>query len=229
MAADPNRTVWLFDLDDTLYPSSSGLMEALSIRISLYLERHLGLPPSLADQMREAYFGVYGSSVRGVLLHCRVEAADLLDFIHDLPVEDYLSTAPRLADELGALRGHKHLFTNAPAKYAWRALRALGLEDQFERMFDIHFSDLQGKPAPAAYGKVMRALAGQAASCWLVDDTLANLQTAKLFGWRSVWVASNEQFQPDYVDFVISDLAQLRSIDRGDGAHDLRLRAQEVP
>ncbi|MFV1858783.1 MAG: hypothetical protein ACC647_05455 [Anaerolineales bacterium] len=126
--------VWLFDLDNTLYPASCGLMEALNARISLYLEQHLGLPPSLADQMREEYFGVYGSSVRGVLLHRRVEAADLLDFIHDLPVEDYLSRDPRLADELGALRGHKHLFTNAPAKYAWRVLRALGLEDQLLKL-----------------------------------------------------------------------------------------------
>lgn len=228
MVASPNKTVWLFDLDNTLYPASCGLMEALSARISLYLERHLGLPPSLADQMREAYFGSYGSSVRGVLLHCRVDAEHLLGFIHDIPVEDYLSRDTRLADELSSLRGQKHLFTNATAIYARRALRALGLEDQFERIFDIHFSDLEGKPAPSAYGKVMRALGDPAATCWLVEDTLANLQAAKPYGCRTVWITSNEQPQRRYVDFVISDLGQLNSIDQANTERELRLRAQEL-
>ena len=178
--------------------------------------------------MREAYFGVYGSSVRGVLQHCRLDAEHLLAFIHDLPVEDYLSRNPRLAAELRSLDGRKYLFTNATAVYARRALHALGLEDQFERIFDIHFSDLKGKPAPSAYEKVMRTLDHPAAPCWLVEDTLANLLAAKPYGCRTVWIASNDQPQPQYVDFVISDLGQLNSIDRENAVGELVDRTDEL-
>lgn len=212
MATSPDRTVWLFDLDNTLYPASSGLMEALSDRISLYLERHLGLPPSLAEQMREAYFGTYGSSVRGVLMHCRVDADKFLAFIHDLPMEDYLSTDPRLAELLSSLPGQKHLFTNATAQYAWRTLRALGVDDHFQGVFDIRFGGLEGKPAPAPYEKVMRALGQPAGPCWFVEDTLANLVPAKSFGCRTVWVTSDGAARSAFVDFAIRDLVELSRI-----------------
>ncbi len=209
---DDSTPVWLFDLDNTLYPPNTGLMDALSARISLYLERHLSLPPLVAEQVRAAYFGAYGSSVRGVLMHCRVDAEDLLAFIHDLPVGDYLSPSPKLARLLSSIPGRKSVFTNATAEYARRALHALGIEDLFERIFDIHFSDLEGKPAPAAYQKVLRALGPLNGPCWLVEDTLANLVPAKAFGCRTVWITSNGASRSPSVDFTIRDLAELKRI-----------------
>lgn len=204
--------VWVFDLDNTLYPPSSGLMDALGDRISLYLEQHLGLPGWLAVQMREAYFGTYGSSVRGVLMHCQVDADDLLKFIHDLPVEDYLSPDPELAELLSSLPGQKNIFTNATAEYAWRALHALGVESHFENVFDIRFSELKGKPAPASYWKVLRALDQPLAVCWFVEDTLANLVTAKVYGCRTVWLTPNGAAGTAFVDFAVRDLAELKKI-----------------
>lgn len=212
MASSPDRSVWLFDLDNTLYPASSGLMDAISERISLYLERQLGLPPSLADKMREAYFGRYGSSVRGVLLHCRVEAEALLTFIHDLPVEDYLLPDPMLSELLSSLPGQKSIFTNATGEYARRALRALGLEGHFENVFDIRFNDLDGKPSPSAYVRVLRALGDPAGPCWLVEDSLENLVPAKSFGCRTDWITSDGAARSAFVDFAIRDLAELERI-----------------
>lgn len=207
-----SNPVWLFDLDNTLYPPNLGLMDALSERISLYMERHLGLPTSLAEQVRAAYFGAYGSSVRGVLMHCRVDADKFLAFIHDLPLEDYLSTDPRLAELLSSLPGQKHLFTNATAEYAWRTLRALGVDDLFQEVFDIRFGGLEGKPALAPYEKVMRALGQPAGPCWFVEDTLANLAPAKSFGCRTVWVAPEGPARSAFVDFAIRDLFELGRI-----------------
>lgn len=204
--------VWLFDLDNTLYPSKAGLMAAISRRISQFLERRLNLPPALAEAMRKTYYERYGSSVSGVVRHCQVDVAEFLAFIHDLPLEHYLSPDPCLADLLASLPGHKYLFTNAPAGYAWRVLCTLGVEDDFDGIFDIRFGGLIGKPAPAVYEKVLTALGRPAGACWFVEDSLANLVPAKAFGCRTVWVTPDSVTPPPYVDHVIGELAELRKI-----------------
>ncbi|MFQ5922858.1 MAG: pyrimidine 5'-nucleotidase [Anaerolineales bacterium] len=209
--------IWLFDLDNTLYPPGTGLMDAISRRIGEYIERHLRLPAQIAEQMREAYFGAYGSSVRGVLLHCRVEANDFLSFIHDLPLNQYLEPDPTLPGLLGALPGEKYVFTNATAEYASRALRALAIEEHFVGIFDIYKSELEGKPSPLAYERVLEALGRPEGACWLVEDSLANLQTGKLYGCLTAWITPDRSSAPAFVDLAIKELAQLGSTRYGHG------------
>lgn len=204
--------VWLFDLDNTLYPSNAGLMAAISARISRYLEHRLNLSPALAEAIRETYYERYGSSVSGVLRHCQVDAVEFLNFIHDLPVEHYLSPDPRLADLLASLPGYKYLFTNAPAGYARRALRTLGVEGYFDGIFDLHFGGLVGKPSPVVYEKVLTALGHPAGACWFVEDSLANLLPARAFGCRTVWITPDGATPPAYVEHVIGELAELEKI-----------------
>jgi len=208
-AASP---VWLFDLDNTLYPASAGLMDAISARIGEFISRQLNLPTTLAHSVREAYYGRYGSSVGGVLRHCQVDAGAFLKFIHDLPVENYLSPNPRLVQLLESLPGYKHLFTNAPADYARRVLQALGVEPQFEGILDLHFGGLEGKPSPAVYEKVLAALGRPASACWFVEDTAVNLIPAKALGFRTVWLTPDGRTPPAYVEYVIHDLAGLHAI-----------------
>ncbi len=211
----PNESpVWLFDLDNTLYPSTAGLMEALSARIEEFISQRLNLPPAVAEAMRKAYYGRYGSSVGGVLRHCQVDADEFLSFVHGLPVERYLSPNPQLAELLATLPGHKYLFTNAPADYARRVLHVLGVERHFDSIFDIHFSGLLGKPTPAFYEKVLAALGYPANACWFVEDSSANLIPAKALGCRTVWLTSDGATSPIYVDYVVHDLIELREIAR---------------
>lgn len=206
--------VWLFDLDNTLYPANAGLMDAISARIDEFISQRLNLPPALAHAVREVYYGRYGSSVGGVLQHCQVDAGEFLEFIHDLPVERYLSYDPRLDELLNALPGHKYIFTNAPADYARRALRALRVEQHFDGIFDIHFAGLEGKPSPSVYAKVLAALGRPAGACWFVEDSLANLIPAKALGCRTVWLTFNSAESSAYAEHIIHDLAELREIPR---------------
>ncbi|MBI3764834.1 MAG: pyrimidine 5'-nucleotidase, partial [Chloroflexi bacterium] len=217
MIAPPPKEspIWLFDLDNTLYSASVGLMEAISARIDEFIGTRLNLPPALAQAVREAYNGQYGSSVRGVLRHCQVDAGDFLDFIHDLPLEHYLSPDAPLAELLAALPGRKYLFTNALADYARRALRALGVEQHFDEVFDIHFAGLEGKPSPAVYEKVLAALGHPAGACWFVEDSATNLVPAKALGCRTVWLTADGAPRQAYVEHVIHDLAELREVAQG--------------
>lgn len=204
-----SEPIWLFDLDNTLYPSNSGLMDAISARIDQFIERKLNLPPAVAEAVRQAYYGYYGSSIGGVLRHCQVDAGELVDYVHDLPLEDYLSPDPLLADTLSLLPGRKFVFTNAPAEYAWRALRALSVDGYCDGVFDIYFGRLEGKPSPAVYEKVLAALGQPAEMCWLVDDSLANLMPAKALGCRTAWITPDGKAPPVYVDHTIRHLTEL--------------------
>lgn len=213
--AQDGQPVWLFDLDNTLYPATVGLMDAISERIDRYISGSLGLPSALAVAVREAYFERYGSSLSGVLRHCQVDAAEFVKTVHDLPLEDYLSPDPRLRGMLEELPGRKYVFTNAPADYARRALRALGVEGQFSGVFDIEFGGLQGKPSPAFYEKVLSAVGHPVGECWFVEDSAQNLVPAKALGCRTVWLAPDGTEAPAYVHHVIHDLGELPALARG--------------
>jgi putative hydrolase of the HAD superfamily len=166
----------------------------------------------VAEAVRQAYYGYYGSSIGGVLRHCQVDASELIDFVHDLPLEDHLSPDPQLANTLSSLPGRKFVFTNAPAEYTWRALHALAVDRCFDGVFDIYFGGLEGKPSPAVYEKVLATLGWPTGMCWLVDDSLVNLLPAKALGCRTVWITPDGKAPPIYVDQTIRHLAELLDI-----------------
>ena len=59
----------LFDLDETLYPSQSGLMAAISGLMSQYMVERLGMPPTEVPALREHYYRTYGTTLRGLQIH----------------------------------------------------------------------------------------------------------------------------------------------------------------
>ena len=67
------------------------------------------------------------------------------------------------------------------------------------------------KPKPDVQGflRLVRANHLRARRCIMVEDTLANLRTAKKLGMKTVWV-SRERRAPRYVDLRIANLSELR-------------------
>ena len=59
----------LFDMDETLYPKETGLMDAVSKRISRYMELRLGVDPSQIEGLRAEYYRRYGTTMRLSLIH----------------------------------------------------------------------------------------------------------------------------------------------------------------
>jgi putative hydrolase of the HAD superfamily len=66
------------------------------------------------------------------------------------------------------------------------------------------------RPKPDCYGflKLFRRNRVRADACIMVEDTLANLRTAKKLGMSTIWVARAARI-PAYVDFSIRNLLQL--------------------
>ncbi|MGZ9226014.1 MAG: pyrimidine 5'-nucleotidase [Anaerolineales bacterium] len=131
-------TTIFFDLDDTLYPSSTGLWEAIKGRMNLYMRDRLGIPENDVPHLREQYFKMYGTTLRGLQERHNVDKDDFLAFVHDLPLKEYLTPNPLVRDIIASLATRNLIFTNADVNHARRVLSALKLDDLFETIVDVN-------------------------------------------------------------------------------------------
>ncbi len=181
--------VWFFDLDGTLYTPVRGLWPAVGARIEAFLQQALQLEPAQARALRQRYIQQYGTTLHGLRAeHPDIDPRAYLDFVGQVPVEDFLRPDPRLQQLLTELPGPKWIFTNADAPYARRVLRALGVADAFDGIIDIVALGLVGKPWPEAYAQALRLAQAPRERAVLIDDLQANVEGARAAGWRAIWV-----------------------------------------
>lgn len=206
-----NWSVLFFDLDDTLYSNSNGLWEAIRGRMTDYLRDPLGFPPGEIPELRRSYFETYGTTLRGLQINHSVDTEEYLAYVHDLPLEEYISPDPLLRDLLVSLPQRKWIFTNADSNHAIRVLGILGLEDCFDGIIDVRALGFLCKPEPQAYQRAL-AVANETdpANCVLFEDSLRNLTPAQAAGFTTVLVGTNET-QPgaDYSVKKLDDLPQV--------------------
>ena len=88
-------------------------------------------------------------------------------------------------------------------------LKALAITDLFDAVFSIERTQWRPKPDVHGFLRLVRANRLRARRCIMVEDTLANLRTAKKLGMKTVWV-SREKRAPRYVDITIGNLSELR-------------------
>jgi putative hydrolase of the HAD superfamily len=181
-------TTFFIDLDDTVYPSSSGLWMAIRQRIELFVALKLNLPVSEASTVRRGLFYQYGTTLRGLQAMYQVDVEEYLNFVHDVPLDDYIGPDPALKTTLMAYPQQKVIFTNADRSHARRVLAKLGIESCFDKIIDLHDFQPYCKPMPEAFQAAFDLLEVKPEQCVLIDDTLNNLVTAKSFGMWTIWV-----------------------------------------
>jgi putative hydrolase of the HAD superfamily len=181
---------WLIDLDDTLYPASSGLFAHVSRRITERMSALLGLPFEEARAVQKRYWRRYGTSLRGLIVEHGVDPEPFLAYVHDVPVEEVLAPEPGLRATLAALPGARHIFTNGPAEFAHRVLLRLDVDDLFERVFDIRHAQFVPKPDPQPYRLALEALGVPGEAVAMVDDSPQNLARARALGMVAIWLRS---------------------------------------
>jgi pyrimidine 5'-nucleotidase len=181
-----------FDLDSTLYPESNGLWAAIRERIDRYMHERMGFSLEEIPILRHDFFINHGTTLRGLQIHHRVDPVDYLNFVHDLPLTEYLSPDPGLREMLLSIPGRRWVFTNSDAPHANRVLRALGIQDCFEGMIDILKMDPLCKPRDDAYTFALEtAGCTNPKACALLDDSIRNLAPAKAMGFFTVLIGSN--------------------------------------
>jgi putative hydrolase of the HAD superfamily len=200
-------TTLLIDLDDTLYPATSGLWEAIRRRIDLYVETKFSLSHAEASDLRRNLFMQYGTTLRGLQTVYSVDAEEYLAFVHDVPLDHFIQPDPALRQALLACPQRKVIFTNADSSHARRVLNVLSLNGLFEQILDIHVFDPYCKPMPEAFTIALKLLGETPPRCVVVDDSLPNLATAHDLGMHTVWVTTKPPAPP--VDVVIPTLGDL--------------------
>lgn len=189
----PAQRVWLFDLDDTLHDASTASMPHLHVSFGEYIQTHLGLSKDESDALRRRYWLRYGATLLGLVRHHGVRAAHFLHHTHLLPgLERRVRGHGGDLAALARLPGRKLILTNAPAAYAARVLRALGIERWFDGVLsieDMHmFGDLRPKPDARMLRHVAARLKVPPARCVLVEDTLVHQKAARSIGMGTVWM-----------------------------------------
>ncbi|MBC7879323.1 MAG: pyrimidine 5'-nucleotidase [Anaerolineales bacterium] len=180
-------TTIFFDLDDTLYPSNTGLWKAIKGRMNDYMRDHMGFDEKEIPQLREKYFLQYGTTLRGLQAHHKIDTDEYLAYVHDLPLKDYLLPNSDLRSIIASLPTRNLIFTNADIHHAQRALTVLNLSDLFSTIVDVNAVAPHCKPMPGSFEIAMQ-LAGETepSRCVMIDDINRTTRAAKEAGIFSI-------------------------------------------
>lgn len=204
----------VFDLDQTLYSRQSGLMQAIGQRITQYMIERMDMDPEVVPELRRRYYKQYGTTSRGLSALHGLDVEDYMDYVHDLPLKEYIGPDPELDAVLSGLPQQKVIFTNATAAHAHAVLRVMQLAHHFEGVYDVYFCDNEGKPALSAYQRLLGALEAVAENCLLIEDSVANLKPAQSLGMTTVLVDPPPDVELEGVDYVIPRVAEIAGVVR---------------
>lgn len=205
------RDVWVFDLDNTLYPADHTIFDTIGDRMTAYIARHLDLPMDEALAVRERYHDAYGATVIGLVENNGVDANDFLADVHDTSL-DAVMADPDLAALIGALPGRRLVFTNGPRDYAHRIIAQLGLAGVFERIVALEDVGLVPKPELVAFERFVALCDIDPRRAVMIEDHARNLRAPAAMGFATVLVGADVA-QASYVHIAAPSLhAFLRAL-----------------
>jgi putative hydrolase of the HAD superfamily len=202
---------WVFDLDNTLYPASSGLFPQVQARMNEYIANRLGLSMDDAKAMRAKFFREHGTTMHGLMAVHQVDPHEFMAFVHDVDLS-VVPANPELVAALNGLSGRKLIYTNGSVPHAKNLLRHLGISHCFEDIFDIVASDFAPKPAMTALRLFVDRFGVKPAGALMVEDMAKNLAPAAEIGMTTAWVKTDVDWaaiasDTDHINYVIDDLA----------------------
>ncbi|XP_065878796.1 uncharacterized protein C24B11.05-like isoform X2 [Euphorbia lathyris] len=141
----PKYDTLLFDVDDTLYSSTTGFSKQCSNNILEFMVEKLGIPETETSQLNQILYNNYGTSMAGLkAIGYGFDDDEYHSYVHGrLPYQN-LKPDPLLRNLLLSLPMRKIIFSNADKIHVAKVLRKLQLEDCFERI--ISFEILNPPP-----------------------------------------------------------------------------------
>jgi len=137
---DFERTgIWIFDLDNTLYPAACNLFAEVDVRMTEFIGKQLGVPMAYARHLQKSYFRQFGTTLSGLMRIHKFDPQPFLDYVHNIDLS-VVDEAPDLAAAIEALQGRKLIYTNG---YSWggKACQCLTLNSHFfSPLGEEHFS-----------------------------------------------------------------------------------------
>lgn len=200
---------WLFDLDNTLHNASPHIFPHINQSMRKYIERHLGVSEADASRIRQDYWMRYGATLMGLVRHHGTDPRHFLHETHQFAdLKRMVVFEKPLLHMLRRIKGRKIIFSNAPRQYTEAILEITGLGRHFDTIYSVENLRFQPKPSLAGFRTLLSAERLDPHRCIMVEDSLANLLTAKKLGMKTVWVSTSLRQSP-FVDIKISSILQL--------------------
>jgi putative hydrolase of the HAD superfamily len=201
---------WVFDLDNTLYPSECDLFAQIDVKMGTFISNLLNVDRDQASDVQKGFLMSHGTTLRGLMDHHGVEARTFLDYVHDIDMSP-IPPNPALGETIAALPGRKFIFTNADRTYAKKVLAQLGIADAFDGLFDITDADFQPKPAMSAYHDFLKTHDVTPTRAIMFEDMARNLTPASQLGMTTAWIPTGSEWSSahkvdDHIDHTVDDL-----------------------
>ncbi|QQP88673.1 pyrimidine 5'-nucleotidase [Skermanella sp. TT6] len=221
--------VWIFDLDNTLYPASSNLFAQIDQRMTEFIGERFDLPWDEARRRQKQFFRDYGTTLRGLMTEHDVDPIEFMDYVHDIDVTPVIPS-PELDQALERLPGRKIVYTNGSCRHADNVLARLGIARHFDVIYDIVAAGYVPKPDPRPYGELVERHGIEPRRACMVEDIARNLVPAAALGMTTVWVRTEADFarpdrggvgHGDHIHHAVDDLIEwLVGLTRPDGSPD---------
>lgn len=186
-------SVWVFDLDNTLYPASCDLFAQVDRRMSEFIAKTLGVPREHARHLQKAYYRQFGTTLAGLMKVHKLPPGPFLEYVHDIDLS-LVPELPELRAAIAALPGRRLIFTNGSRRHAENVARKLGVLDLFEDICDIAALNYVPKPEWEAFNVLLKLHDVRATEAAMFEDMPHNLEPASELGMTTVLVHS------DYID-----------------------------
>jgi putative hydrolase of the HAD superfamily len=143
--------------------------------------------------VRSAYWRRYGATLLGMVAHHGVDPHEFLRETHPFPdLHQIVRRDRRLHAALARLPGRRLIVTNAPHDYARRVVQLLGIAALIEGIVPVETmrfaGRLQPKPSRAMLRRIVARVRAHPSRCVMVEDTIANLNSARALGITTVLV-----------------------------------------
>ena len=198
---------WIFDLDNTLYPSSTNLFSGIDKLMASFITQHLNVDHEEAIQIKNDYFQKHGTTLNGLIKNHNIDPHHFLEFVHNIDYS-FLNKNEKLNKEIKNLPGKKIIFTNGSRKHANNVISNMQLDENLFSIFDIVDSDFVPKPERSPYERLIKKYDIIPEQSIFFEDIARNLKPAHDLGMKTGWVINEDNWakeghDEDHVHFKI--------------------------
>ena len=200
----------LFDCDGVLYSDLEAVFGQVSRKMTEYISSKLNVDLKKAKELQTNYFHKYNTSLNGLMIHHEIDPKEFLDFVHDIDLS-FLEKDTALRHELENINLRKFVFTNGSHDHVKHITSTLGIDDQFEGIFDIVDAEYHPKPEAKAFDLMIEKFKIDPKETLYIEDIAKNLSIGKERGTITAWLINNEEWgkkesDKEYIDYKIENL-----------------------
>ena len=201
----------LFDCDGVLYQDLEAVFGQVSKKMTEYISKKLNIDLIKAKELQTNYFHKYNTSLNGLMIHHDIPPREFLDYVHDIDLS-FLEKDKTLRYELENIKLNKFVFTNGSKEHVKNITTHLGIDDQFDGVFDIVDAEYHPKPEAITFDLMVQKFKIDPNETLYIEGIAKNLSIGKERGTITAWLINNEYWgkkesEKDYIDYKIENLS----------------------